>query len=331
MTETAHGGDRRTAARHRRHRRSDDPRPGRRALRRRLRRRHAADRRPVHLGERGLRQRPVDAARVPGRDPRPRRHGARRVQLPGAHLGPPDHHAGRRAERARGDEPGRAARRPRPPRARRHADRQRGRLRRPQPGEGRLHRPGRHDDQPARRRQPRRLPGDPGADDVADQGGRRPARRQAARRRALEELLRPRAGVVDVHPPDRADADVDRAALRQQRAGAGGQPGRVPRRLQLRRDDRGRRPPLRGAPGHAAGRRVHQHHRQHRAGVGHRRRRPAGQAAGHARLVPDHAGVGHPPRAVQAQALRRPHGAGRGRDRRRAASPSARPSPATSA
>ena len=55
------------------------------------------------------------------------------------------------------------------------------------------------DDQPARRRQPRRLPADPGADDVADQGGRRAARRQAARRRALEELLRPRPGVVDVH------------------------------------------------------------------------------------------------------------------------------------
>ena len=51
-------------------------------------------------------------------------------------------------------------------------------------------------------------------------------------------------------------------------------------------------------------------------GVGHRRRRATGQAAGHARLVPDHAGVGHPPRAVQAQALRHPHGAGRGRDRR---------------
>ena len=48
----------------------------------------------------------------------------------------------------------------------------------------------------------------------------RAARRQAARRRALEELLRPRPGVVDVHPADRADARVDREALRQQRAGA---------------------------------------------------------------------------------------------------------------
>ena len=32
--------------------------------------------------------------------------------------------------------------------------------------------------------------------------------------------------------------------------------------------------------------------------------------------LPDHAGVRHPPRAVQAQELRRPHAAGRGRDRR---------------
>ena len=34
------------------------------------------------------------------------------------------------------------------------------------------------------------------------------------------------------------------------------------------------------------------------------------------RLLPDHAGVGHPPRAVQAQELRRAHPAGRRRDRR---------------
>ena len=47
--------------------------------------------------------------------------------------------------------------------------------------------------------------------------------------------------------------------------------------------------------------------------------------------LPDHAGVGHPPRAVQAQALRRAHRAGRGRDRGGRAWPSARRSPATSA
>ena len=79
--------------------------------------------------------------------------------------------------------------------------------------------------------------------------------------------------------PDRADARLDREAVRQERARAGRQPRGVPRRLQLRRDHRGRRPPLRGPPGQAARRRVHEHHRQHRAGLGHRRRRPAGQAA----------------------------------------------------
>ena len=46
--------------------------------------------------------------------------------------------------------------------------------------------------------------------------------------------------------------------------------------------------------------------------------------------VPDHAGVGHPPRAVQAQELRRPHPAGRGRDRRHRRRRSAPPSAATS-
>ena len=50
-----------------------------------------------------------------------------------------------------------------------------------------------------------------------------------------------------------------------------------------------------------------QHHRQHRAGVGPRGRRAARQAAGLPRQLPDHAGVRHPPRAVEAQALRRAH------------------------
>ena len=70
-------------------------------------------------------------------------------------------------------------------------------------------------------------------------------------------------------------------------------------------------------PAHLPDGRVHERHRQHGAGVGHRRRRPARQAPRDARLLPDHAGVRHPPRAVQAQALRRAHRAGRGRDRRR--------------
>src|SRR5262245_50282376 len=42
----------------------DDP------FRRRLRRRHAADGRPFHQRDGADRQRPLDAARLPGRDPR---------------------------------------------------------------------------------------------------------------------------------------------------------------------------------------------------------------------------------------------------------------------
>jgi 2-oxoglutarate/2-oxoacid ferredoxin oxidoreductase subunit alpha len=61
---------------------------------------------------------------------------------------------------------------------------------------------------------------------------------------------------------------------------------------------------------------VHQHHRQHRARLGPRRRRPARRSCPVPRLVPDHAGVRHPPRAVEAQELRCPHRAGRRRDRR---------------
>ena len=76
------------------------------------------------------------------------------------------------------------------------------------------------------------------------------------------------------------------------------------------------RPPLRDRPRPSAAGHVHEHQRQHRAGLGPGRRQPAVAAAAVPRLVPDHARVGHPPRAVQAQALRRAHAAGRGRDRR---------------
>ena len=72
------------------------------------------------------------------------------------------------------------------------------------------------------------------------------ARREAPRRRPVEELLRPRARLVDVHPAGRADARVDRAALRQQAAGARRQHRRVQGRLRLRRDRRAVRPHLRG-------------------------------------------------------------------------------------
>jgi hypothetical protein len=46
-------------------------------FRRGLRRRHAADRRPVHQRRRRVGQRPVDPAQLPGRDPRPPGHPPR--------------------------------------------------------------------------------------------------------------------------------------------------------------------------------------------------------------------------------------------------------------
>ena len=216
-----------------------------------------------------VRQRPLDAARLPGRDPGAGRHRQRRVGVPGQHRRPQDHDAWRRTERARRDEPGRADGRPAPARAGRHGHRQRRRLRRAQPREGRLQ------GQPARRRHPGALPRAPGADDQPHQGGLRAARRQAPRRRALEELLRARPGVVHVHPADRPDARLDRREVRRQRAGRGGEQGVVPRRAST-----SARPPRPSATatrsaGQAARRRVHQHHRQHRARLGHRRRRPA--------------------------------------------------------
>ena len=83
-------------------------RPRRHSLRRRLRRRHAARRRPLHGAVGGVRQRPGDAAQLPGRDPSAGGHDRRRVVVPGAHLRPRDLDARRLAERARRDEPGRA-------------------------------------------------------------------------------------------------------------------------------------------------------------------------------------------------------------------------------
>ena len=70
--------------------------------------------------------------------------------------------------------------------------------------------------------------------------------------------------------------------------------------------------------------RVHQHQRQHRPGLGPGRRQPAGRAAALPRLLPDHAGVRHPPRAVEAQELRRAHAPGRRRDRRHRRGPRCR-------
>ena len=242
----------------------------------------------------------------------PGRHAGRRVGVPGPHLRPRHHHAGRRAQRAGGHEPGGAAGRARRARAGRHADRQHRHLRRAQPGQGRLR------DQPAR----------PTAASTGytvyevpmttpHQGGRRAARREAPRRRPVEELLRPRPGLVDVHPPDRAHARLDRGAF-----------------AKTARSRDANRAAFKA--GHAFGETAELFDHPYR-GQARPTSRPgtytningntalawglvaASQLAGLPLFLgslPDHAGVGHPPRAVQAQELRRAHAAGRGRDRR---------------
>ena len=159
-------------------------------------------------------------------------------------------------------------------RAGRHADRQHRHLRRAQPGQGRLRR------QPARRRQPRRLHGLRGADDHRSPRRRssRP-RREAPRRRAVEELLRPRPRLVDVHPAGRADARLDRRALRAKTAGAATptlaafKAGHAFGETAELFDHPYEVQPAKLRAGH-----LHEHHRQHRAGLGPRRRRPAGRA-----------------------------------------------------
>ena len=78
-----------------------------------------------------------------------------------------------------------------------HPPRQQRRLRGAQPGQGRLRR------QPADRRLAGRLHRLRGADDLHHPGGVQGGRGQAPRRRALQELLRPGAGELALHPADR--------------------------------------------------------------------------------------------------------------------------------
>ena len=160
----------------------------------------------------------------------------------------------------------------------------------------------------------------------------RAARRQAPRRRAVEELLRARAHLVDVHPARVSPRSTGstRSSRRSRRCATPTWPRSGPGTPSARPPSSSTTPtrsqPAAQAPGH-----LHEHHRQHRAGLGPGRRRPAGEAPAVPRLVPDHPGVGHPPRAVEAQELRGPHPPGRGRDRRHRRRASVRPSAATSA
>ena len=235
-----------------------------------------------------VRQRPVDDARLPGRDPRPSRHGQRRVAAsrstsatttsprPGDEpnvlvaMNP----AALKADLGR-LEPGGTA------------DRQRGRVRRARPRRRPSYAANPLDDGTRQR-----LPRDRGADDVAH--ARRPRVPLGVKPRDAERSKNFFAlGLVSWHvlPADASRRSSGSTSGSQERAGAGRQHRRVQRRLQLRRDHRAVRAPLRGPPGQAARRRVHEHHRQHGAGVGSRRRRSAGQAAGaRSGQLPDHAG-----------------------------------------
>ncbi len=245
-------------------RRNDGGPPGRDAgssghsLCGRLRRRHATRRRSLHRTVRRIRERPGNAAELPGRDPRAGRHGRGRLVVPGAHLRPRHRHAGRRAERARRDEPGRAEGEHERPLAGQHAAHQRRRVRRAQPREGGL------PVEPARGRFARRVQRLSGTDDVDHGRSDEGARRQAPRRGTFEELLRARPALLDVHATDEADHRVDRAPFRRQ----GQRPQREPRRVQgrpeLRRDRRALRPPLRGRAGAAAQGHLSQHRREPR-------------------------------------------------------------------
>ncbi len=91
---------------------------------------------------------------------------------------------------------------------------------------------------------------------------------------------------------------------------------RVQGRAALRRDGRAVRSRVPGAARRAPAGALPQHQREPRPRVRAHRGGAARQPSDPLRVVPDHAGVRHPPRAVEPQELRRAHAAGRRRDRR---------------
>ena len=97
--------------------------------------------------------------------------------------------------------------------------------------------------------------------------------RHVARGGAVEELLRARADVVAVPPPDREDARVHRGEVRQAAGDRRGEHEGVQGRLQLRRDVRGLRRLVRGRAGEARARPLPADHGQPGARVRADRRR----------------------------------------------------------
>ena len=235
---------------------------------------------PVHRRDRGGRQRPRDAAELPGRDPGSRRHAGRRVGVPDPLRLARHPHARRRAERARRDEPGGAARRTSP-------ELERGAtiivnedaFSQAQPGEGRATTPTRSRTARCSEYRVHRIP----MTSLTTARGRGGRGRLDARRRPGQEPVRARRAVVAVRSAGRRRRST--GSSRSSRASprvAAGEPGRVQRRLVVRRDDRAARRPVPRQPRHRRrARDVPQRQRHDRAVArADRRERPQRAAAG---------------------------------------------------
>ena len=172
---------------------------GHHPLRRRLRGRHAAHRRPVHPRDGVLRQRPVHAAGLPRRDPRPSRHGPRGQRLPAAVRRPRDPDPGRRRRRPDRDEPRGPEEQPAPRPPRWAPDHQQRRVHQARRREGRLRL------RPAQRRQPRVLRRAPREPDHPDGRGAQGLRHHQEGGRAGEEHVRPGPAQLAVLARDRGD------------------------------------------------------------------------------------------------------------------------------
>ena len=162
-----------------------------------------------------------------------------------------------------------------------------------QPEEGRLRR------QPARGRLARRVPGPPGAADLAHHRGRRRGRRgQQEGGRAGEEHVRARPDELAVPPADRRHRGVAEGQVRQASRDRRRQHPGVQGRPRLRRDHRVVLGHVRGRAGQDGAGHLPQHQRKHGAFVRADRGLAADRAAAVPRLLPDHPGLRHPSRAV---------------------------------
>ncbi len=227
--------------------------------------------------------------------------GSQRVYTPGDLAGLPRRH-----------EPGRPQGAPARPQAGRDPRREHRGLRPAQHGQGGL----RQEPAPGSRAR-REVPRVPGRHQRHDDEGARgpPAQRQG--QGALQELLRPRPGVVDLHAAARPHAGRHQEALREEPDLRRGQHPRPQGRPRLRRDGGDVRRALRRRGGRDGAGRLPEHDGQPGARVGAPRRGPADADPDRVRGVSDHAGQQHPRRAGHAQALPRADVPGRGRDRRR--------------